>query len=257
MKREEKPASSKLRRFLYHPIYGPLGLFVTFTLFFVGLYNIPSRELRFSIYPARMTILKLQQTSLLDVYYKKEKIDSDVTAIQIGMWNSGKHEINNEDILEPITIYTEPTIPILEASIKKTSRELVNLSLDKSTLEKGSLAVTWKILEKGDGGLIQIIYAGDTTVLFKVKGTIKGQGPPRIKSPMVPSREKVSLGTILLGALGILSVIFGSAWLGPKDVPPRMPGPMRFAFLFALIFLILGSLYVLIVSSRVPPFGFY
>jgi hypothetical protein len=149
MKGEEKSRRSKYKRFLYKS----LSYIVTIILFFIGLNNVPIRKLQFSIYPGRTTIIKSEQASLLDVYYKNEKINTDVTAVQIAIWNSGKHEIISEDILEPVTIYTEPNVPILEATIRKVSRELIDLSIDTSILKQGSLLINWKILERNDGGV--------------------------------------------------------------------------------------------------------
>jgi hypothetical protein len=106
------------------------------------------------------------------------------------------------------------------------------------------------------GGLIQIIYAGDTTIALKTKGTIKGQGQPRIKKPIVPSKQGFPLSQAILGFIGLLAVFLGSSILVPIDAPPGIPKFIKFMFLFAVLILVVYVIYVFIMSFRIPPFGF-
>jgi hypothetical protein len=111
----------------------------------------------------------------VNVIYGGHEILSDITAAQIALWNAGKRPIRAEDVLTPITIRTDNSIPILEASVRKTSRDLINLAVDQSDISAGSLRITWKILEQNDGGIIQIIYAGPAETRISADGAIVGQ----------------------------------------------------------------------------------
>ena len=51
----------------------------------------------------------------------------------------------------------------------------MSLKVDEAHLSDGEVPITWKILEKNDGGVIQIIYAGGTQVQIAGSGVIEGQ----------------------------------------------------------------------------------
>ena len=144
------------------------------------------RNLSFSVNPVRTAIVKADQTSKLSVSYDGKQIHSDITACQVGIWNQGKHAIEKADILEPITIYTENGTPILEVSIRRTSRDLTKFSLDTNDLANGRIVVSWSILEQGDGASIQFTYAGGPETNILIEGTIKGQ--KNLTRPKYPDR---------------------------------------------------------------------
>jgi len=77
--------------------------------------------------------------------------------------------------LEPIVICTAEGTSILEATVRRTSRDLVGFTIGENMLNEGRVLVDWKILEHHDGGLIQLIYAGGVDVKINVEGVIEGQ----------------------------------------------------------------------------------
>lgn len=64
---------------------------------------------------------------------------------------------------------------ILEATIRKTSRDVVGLDMRGEELAKGRLGLSWNILEQDDGGSIQIVYAGPPGATVHLEGVIEGQ----------------------------------------------------------------------------------
>lgn len=125
--------------------------------------------------------------------------------------------IKGEEILSPIVISTEAGQQILEARVRKTSRPLINLTIDTARIDQGKVLVAWRILEKGDGAVIQLIYAGDQEVALRVSGSVVGQSNPielaysgKLRSPEEQysrsARIDRILGIVVLGASLILFV---------------------------------------------------
>lgn len=167
---------SKFSRFFSNPMIGIISMvvgIVSLTLFYLEVKS--KRELNYYCHPVKATVVKSGQTSALEVICKNEKIESDVTAAQVAIWNNGKKSIKRDDILETITLYTEPKTPIIEAVVRKQTREVIDLSIDRSSIKEGFIPINWHILEHNDGGIIQIIFAGSPDVEILAKGIIEGQ----------------------------------------------------------------------------------
>jgi cell division protein FtsB len=93
----------------------------------------------------------------------------------VALWNRGNRPIKKQNVLKPVVIYTQDNSPILEATIRKTSRDVTHLSLNLDELQKGRVTIDWDILERNDGGIIQLIYAGKPDVHIQAEGVIEGQ----------------------------------------------------------------------------------
>lgn len=155
-----------------------IALIVMIVLFFVSQ---TERELVYAVNPVKTRIVTTGQATGLEISYKGLEIgNSNVTAAQVAIWNSGDESIRKENVLKEVTIYTDPPSKILEALIVKSNRELeiTNFSLLASSelMENGKLAVSWNILEKDDGASIQLIYLGSPEVEIKAEGLIEGSG---------------------------------------------------------------------------------
>jgi hypothetical protein len=195
-----------------------------------------------------------------------------VTAVQVAIWNRGKESIQQGDILQPITIYTDPPSPILEASVIRESRDVIGLVLGNSSsssatnayLNSGELPVSWRILEKNDGSSIQLIYLGSDSVTISVKGVVEGSGAPKrlevgVKPPQSPYREAYvakRLNTIWgivwvsLGVIFMVLVLF--------DVV-RQRGFLRGDYVMSLVIVGLmgyGIWALFRPGPMLPPFGF-
>src|SRR5205823_1030419 len=115
------------------------------------------RELLYLVHPAKAVIVKAGQLSRLSVNLDGKPLDTDVTAAQIAFWNQGSESIRREHVLLPFTLRTQPPVPIIDATIRKTSRDIVQIQLDKSGLQRGELGLSWNILERNDGAIVQLI----------------------------------------------------------------------------------------------------
>src|ERR1017187_10449894 len=165
-----------------HPVAGLIGTLASIVgvvlavVFYLAA--IKTRELSLYINPSKTTIVKSGQTSDLHVLYKGTDVPTDVTALQVELWNAGKESIRPEQVLVPIILETTPRVPILEARIRHISRPLTQVVLDHSHIVDGKVTVSWNILEYNDGAVIQFILAGPADTSIKASGAMVGQ--PRV-----------------------------------------------------------------------------
>ena len=168
------------------------------------------RDLVYTINPQRTQIVKADEYSQLQVYFDSILVKTNLTAVHIIVWNNGELAIDSTDVLSPLTIRTADKFKIYFATITDTSRYVTNISLDTSQKEKGILKLDWRILEKNDGFVIQILYAGDEKKDFTVESVIKGQG----KIKRIDQEDAFELGKgkfiylILALAIGTLVLLF-------------------------------------------------
>lgn len=218
----------KLLRLLSHPavailslvsaIVGLIGLPLSFYFYYASK---ESPQLTYYAHPAKAAIVRVGEASRLSTTFDNKPIETDITAAQVAIWNEGGRAIKREQVLKPVVIFTENGAPILEATIRKSSREVTHLALNTEELQKGRVTVLWDILEQNDGGVIQLIYAGNPDVRISAEGVIEGQPQierlefaGRIKSPSEQYESARwnyrGLGTLLF-VLGFLLSL--SAWL--------------------------------------------
>ena len=119
--------------------------------------------------------MRADEASDLSISHNGKKISGNVSAAQMAIWNAGKRPIRENDTLSPIVISTGGGQPVLEARIRKTTRPIINFTLDTTRADEGKLQINWRILEKDDGAVIQLIYVGDQEVPLQVSGSIVGQ----------------------------------------------------------------------------------
>jgi hypothetical protein len=115
-------------------------------------------------------VVRAGEASDLSISHNGKKISGNVAAAQMAIWNAGKRPIRENDILSPIVISTGGGQPVLEARIRKTTRPIINFTLDTTRADEGKLQINWRILEKDDGAVIQLIYVGTKRSPYKLAG---------------------------------------------------------------------------------------
>jgi hypothetical protein len=196
-----------LIRFFSNPIVGPLLGIVGILL---GIYfyaqSSRHRDLTYLVHPAKAVVVKTGQVSKLTVLVAGKEVLTDITATQIAFWNAGNEPIRREHMLRPFVIRTETGVPIIEATIRKTSREVVSLELDRSRAPEGRIAASWNILERDDGGIIQVIFARGPDTPISATAVIEGQS--HIKAIQAIGFSGIN------GRYGIWdTVVLGLSWL--------------------------------------------
>lgn len=148
--------------------------FILSIYFYVA--SIREPNLTYAINPTKAIVVQTGQASQLTTLYKGKPVNSDITAVQIVVWNAGKQAIKHENILKPLIFQMPTGVPILETRIRKSTRDVIGMSLDSSGTTQSQLKVDWRILEQNDAVIIQIVYAGKPEIKISANATIEGQG---------------------------------------------------------------------------------
>jgi len=209
--------------------------------------------LTYSVNPARTVVAKTDQTSRLAVLYDGAPIGSDISAAQIAIWNGGRTPIDK--VLKPLVISLEDQTRILEATIRRETRDVVNLAIEDTDRAHGNVSVRWDILEKGDGGVIQLIYAGGPDTKISAAATVVGQNSITYADANPHSYWLLQA----FGLGGLAALVF---WIGDEVVTRlRKQKGERAASLFIALLILLTGLAVIglaldIFRATSPPFGF-
>ncbi len=218
-----------LRWFAANPLVG----FVSFVVgivslagtFYFGVASLQKRELCIFVSPVRTLIVRGGRSSDLHVLYKGQLVSTDVTALQVGLWNAGNESIKPEHILEPIILQTVPRVPILEAKLHFVNRPLTNVALDTTHITDGKVGVNWRILEHNDAAVIQLIIAGPVEEEITAMGSLEGQSsiisikPGSLRAIDFPLVQLVV--TMVLLAAAITMSLMLMKRLRPVEVPQR------------------------------------
>jgi len=230
------------------------------------------RQLVYSVNPVYTHIVTAGQASGIEVLHNGISLgDVNVTAVQIAIWNTGRECIRPENILERIVLYTNPSVPVLEASLRNQSRNVVGFVLSNSSedLARGEVPISWRIFEQNDGVSIQLVYLGSEDIGISLKGVVEGLGEIEridIEATTRTPVERVNMqrgffrtsGILftVLGALAITFVPFG--FYGRKRRVGLRNALMHYVpnFLLYLSIFGLGIWYLLQKLPTLPPFGF-
>ena len=156
----------------------PIAISVVASLIagYIGiLYFSDSRHLVTRTNPARRVVFKANQVDKVRVNFDAIPIDNDITIVEVAIWNQGNLAIKKNDILQDVEISTGDKAPILAASIPRVSRTITGLRLNTDGMAKGTVVLTWDILEKNDGAEVELTYVGNSQMTVDVEGTIVGQ----------------------------------------------------------------------------------
>ena len=269
MKSDSAEKRNIVERTIRHPAFAITGLIVGVIgiVLAVVLYSISQdkRELVYSVNPVKTQVVTMGKTTGLEVLHNGVNLgNTDITATQVAIWNSGDLSIKRDNILKDVVIHTEPPVRILEASILKNIKdyEITGFEIDISevNLVNGKVPATWRILEKNDGASIQLIYLGSTDVDIYIDGFIESFG----KIKQLESIEPTWWHTVIVL---VISMVFGIivaclyVWISNR-IFSESSKPIRGAIILLIILLVggAGSLFLifryLLLSSVSPPFGF-
>jgi hypothetical protein len=251
-----RPKTPFLDWFARHPVVGlagtVTGIFISLLLFFLSQ---KERDIRYATSASPTTIVKNGQSSDLKVYFKDKELTSDVSSIQIAVWNMGRETVRRENMLsKTITLRFNPPTTILEARVKRVTRNLINFQIDRSDSSSGILHCSWDVLEHGDGALLEVFYIGASGEILS-DGAIEGQRP--IGRVMPDAFPVPNWGFYAIGAT---SLVIGlpfpiMIYRGNKSLPKSIVGWFTMSmFLFAVLLF-----FTLIVADLMPssvPFAF-
>jgi hypothetical protein len=183
MAADPERAYGSVLRFFSKPAIGITGSVASIVGVILAVYFFTAggqtRDLRYFVHPAKAVVVKTGQSSRLRVTLDGAPVERDVTAAQVAFWNEGGEPIHQGNMLQPFVIRTAPNARILEAAVRKTRREVSGITLDLARLADGEVRVNWTILERNDGGVLQLIYLGDADSPISATGIVEGQGEVR------------------------------------------------------------------------------
>lgn len=246
-------------------VAGILGLMLAVYFYFQSR-SYP--ELVYYVNPARTVIVKQGTASRLTVSFDGRPLTQDVTASQVAIWNRGPQAIMRQAVLQPITIRTQPRVPILEASIRKKSREVVNLELDPTRFSQGEVSLSWNILEQYDGGVVQVLYAAGPETQIQCLGVIQGQRDirelrysKRILSPsqQVKSQLFYRYGLAVIIAITVPVIVFTLIRIFNRKRTEHVihvETILAILVFVVVVLIVVNLLSVLTTTIPQPPFGF-
>lgn len=264
--------STRRRRFFSNPIVGIAGSIASVLGILLSTYFYSAGKerpnLTYYVHPVKAAVFRTGQASSLRLTLDDQPVERDITATQIAFWNAGTKPIRQDDVLRPLTIRTSSQAPIIEARIRKTSRDVVRISLDDSNRAAGEVRVTWNILEGNDGGVIQLIYQGDESNAIVADAVVAGQSQlsrlefsGEISSPANEyerrqSNRRIAFWPPLIALFLQLPVYF---WVRHQDRKhgrnPSVAGRLALPIIGLLT---VGFVFYFYFSTRPlgPPFGF-
>lgn len=175
---DEKDASHRLFRIRTGDLVS-WSLTVGFGLVAIYFF-LQTREKRnptFYVDPNRTIIVskKVTEKKDMEVYYKKRLIkDNGVTAVRIFFWNSGNLAIKKDHILQDILLEMDTEVEIADLKVLRITRDITRFDAEIVEGSINKIRVFFDILENDDGGVIQIIFIGDSRSKIDFQGTIEG-----------------------------------------------------------------------------------
>ncbi|MEQ1594916.1 MAG: hypothetical protein ABL985_07445 [Casimicrobium sp.] len=165
----------------------------------------------FRVSPIVIEVLKDGVISDLSVSYQGKPITSGLRAYQIAIWNAGREPIRHEDVLKPLKLGWSSNVSIVEAKIPRQTREETGFSIVSIDRTKREIAIDWKILENGDGAMLQLLVQGNDLPEFVFSGTVVGQD--RIEATQrAPSGKRAETKRLIWLDRG-LTVLFSCCFL--------------------------------------------
>ena len=246
--------------------------------------------LTFGVHPLKTELQRPDFDKELGFIYKGNPLDSEsITSVQVSIWNAGTRSIRDSDVLDHFRLVMPDGAAILSVRTKKTSRPICGfVSLgNQEDYKSGICRLKWRILEPGDGAVLQIIYAGSARRDPKLEGIVEGQRDGivveeyNLNLSRTAIEDSISIrmspGPIILLATFILFVVIaamihrkteaGKKWAEEKAAAAKhlaeitrrpVPAPPFVWALYvgAIVSLASGLAWLLIFSSRPgPPFG--
>jgi hypothetical protein len=201
----------------------------------------PHRELTYAIQPIRTAFVQVNHPSEITVLYKGKPIKGDLSAAQIMVGNSGQEGIEAGDIAVPIALVIS-NAEILECSFGRPALQGTEFTLS-TNLPANRLNMQWKLLEKGDNPVIQIVYAGNRDAAITLEGRIKGQSAPRQVSWPNDNKPKWQVigWYVIVGLVIIAQVLSSWQYKNARRDIQRFRWAMIICFLIGVIGAVLYS----------------
>lgn len=262
---------SWLSRVFGNPVVGITGSIASILGILLSIYFFVAaherRDLTYFVHPVKAAVIRAGQFPKLQVSMDQKPVKGDVTAAQVAFWNAGRRPIRQEEVLRQFSVRTKNGARILEARLRKVSRDVAGIALETGRSENGLILIRWKILERNDGGVIQIIYEGDDNVPILADAIIEGQASLSLlqvgqgagsQEQYERSQSEARFVRRLYAAVGVsILVVYGFLVWYTKSLGYKVPYSHWVILVQATAFLGGGLfLYLRATPLAAPPFGF-
>jgi hypothetical protein len=274
---DPNPKKGRIADFLSNPITGGIGVILAIVGLGLAIWiyfaSQDERALTYFTHPVKSIVVDYGKTPKLQVQAGGKLIQGSITSSQIAFWNAGDASIRPQNVLKPFVVEARPKVRIVDAILKKTSRDVAGIKLDLTQLDQGRIPVSWKILENGDGAVIQVIYVGEPSVSLQGSGIIEQQGDIKkleynkaIGSRFTIYDERrrigpiIGWGSIILGPIALIFLaldFFSVSWFRGAASGLFNIQNLRFIiFINGVGYLVLGIYILWTTPISGPPFGF-
>ena len=218
-----------------------------------------SRELSWYASAPRPLVQRGQAPTPLEVRFSGRPIDHDVYVLQVQLWNAGRLEIEETDVLSPIVLQIKDgarPAEILDAKVLSTSRPETRFVLaPRSPSSQGQVPLSWRILELHDGGLIQLVCATEAVPSATVAGSVKGQHRVLAVRATSQSRFPSVLFVIFCVFVPVISMSFIESLVKRTSWRSTVKGFLATVVGSAAVMAVLVGLFVFLLRTPTPPFG--
>lgn len=189
------PASifTRTKTWFSHPVVGFIGTLASVVSIPLAVWfywqAVPSREVAIIEPPVRSVFVNADAPTGIAVSIHGESVShQDVFAAQFALWNRGNQSIRPENVLEPLAFIPPKGVRVIEAKVLRFTREVCQITAH--TAEDGTKAtIDWRILEPGDGAIVQILVLGDQSCTIGLNGIVEGGGVPRYVHLQAPTDQ--------------------------------------------------------------------
>ena len=203
--------------FFWLSIVGTVGTFfgVVLSVYFYQASQVKPL-LTFGVHPLKTELQRPDYDKELGFIYKGKPVESEsITSVQVSIWNAGTRSIRDSDILDPFRLVMPDGSAILSVRAKKTSRPICGFEIlgNQEDYKSGTCRLKWRILEPGDGAVLQIIYAGSARRDPKLEGAVEGQRDGivvegyNLNVSRTAIEDKLSIPVSLVGPIIVLLVV--------------------------------------------------
>ena len=216
------------------------------------------RKLLYHEYDVRTTVFQTEEAgSELTALYEGQQIEDDVTGVQIAIWNDGDKPIRSEHVLQDAKIVADDDAHILEPRLVERSRDVTGFEISSTSDQE--VAFSWDILEKGDGGVVQVLYSGNPYSEIKVEGVVEEQGEVyNSRSEGLVNKESALYLSSLFIAFAFLSFVLLIPdyyyKMASKLAPSYIISPLIITF-FILLFTPIPFYIMPKITPSKPPFS--
>ena len=192
------------------------------------------REPTFFVDPIRTTILDKTNAADAPLYLltsKGDTITSDVVSVYIYFFNQGEETIKYENVYAPLKVKLDTDSRILDFKIIRSAREVSGIRVTIDSTNK-FLNIAFMALEKDDGFVGQVIFAGNKDSQLFIEGGIDGAKDFKSELASIdPFYFMIALSIFLISAYIFLIVY--------RDNPKSVPNFLFFFSMLPLLYLLL------------------